>query len=215
MRPPRSQSPSLRGQSIARLNVNNGRTQPLREEPLGVAKDTDKELVRLVQKGDRRAFDLLFSRYQHKIHGLVSRYVRAHDDRRVVQGSSRRIACRAFAARCVLYVALSHTINTAKIAWSPAVGVLPMSTSMQRMQNISMAAIAARQRKSENSLTRDELEQAINSAISRCPRSAQRRNTSRIRWSKLRTNCEIMDCQWVRCVRDFRAAKPSTTASVH
>ncbi len=30
-----------------------------------MAKDTDKELVRRVQKGDRRAFDLLFSRYQH------------------------------------------------------------------------------------------------------------------------------------------------------
>ncbi len=45
-----------------------------------MAKDTDKELVRRVQKGDRRAFDLLFSRYQHKIHGLVSRYVRAHDE---------------------------------------------------------------------------------------------------------------------------------------
>ncbi len=45
-----------------------------------MARDTDKELVRRVQKGDRRAFDLLFSRYQHKIHGLVSRYVRAHDE---------------------------------------------------------------------------------------------------------------------------------------
>jgi len=45
-----------------------------------VARDTDKELVRRVQKGDRRAFDLLFSRYQHKIYGLVSRYVRTNDE---------------------------------------------------------------------------------------------------------------------------------------
>ena len=45
-----------------------------------MAKDTDQELVRRVQKGDRRAFDLLFSRYQHKIHGLVGRYVRSHDE---------------------------------------------------------------------------------------------------------------------------------------
>jgi RNA polymerase sigma-70 factor (ECF subfamily) len=65
-----------------------------------VAKDTDKELVRRVQKGDRRAFDLLFSRYQHKIHGLVSRYVRARQIDDVVQEvSSRRIArYRVFAA---------------------------------------------------------------------------------------------------------------------
>ena len=37
--------------------------------------DTDKELVRRVQRGDRRAFDLLFLRYQHKIHALVGRYL--------------------------------------------------------------------------------------------------------------------------------------------
>ncbi len=41
--------------------------------------DTDKELVRRVQRGDRRAFDLLFLRYQHKIHALVGRYL-PHDD---------------------------------------------------------------------------------------------------------------------------------------
>ena len=41
-----------------------------------MAKDTDKELVRRVQQGDRRAFDLLFSRYQHKILNLVGRYLR-------------------------------------------------------------------------------------------------------------------------------------------
>ena len=41
-----------------------------------MAEDTDKELVRRVKKGDRAAFDLLFSRYQQKIQNLVARYVR-------------------------------------------------------------------------------------------------------------------------------------------
>ena len=45
-----------------------------------MAKDTDKELVRRVQKGDRYAFDLLFSRYQHKILNLVSRYLKDPQD---------------------------------------------------------------------------------------------------------------------------------------
>ncbi len=45
-----------------------------------VAKDTDKELVRRVQKGDLRAFDLLFSRYQYKIVNLVGRYLRDPED---------------------------------------------------------------------------------------------------------------------------------------
>ncbi len=40
-----------------------------------MAEDTDKELVRRVQKGDQAAFDLLFVRYQSKIVSLISRYV--------------------------------------------------------------------------------------------------------------------------------------------
>lgn len=47
--------------------------------------DTDKELVRRVQRGDRRAFDLLFLRYQHKIHALVGRYLPRDDVDDVVQ----------------------------------------------------------------------------------------------------------------------------------
>jgi RNA polymerase sigma-70 factor (ECF subfamily) len=37
---------------------------------------TDSELVRRVQDGDRKAFDLLVLKYQHRIVKLVSRYVR-------------------------------------------------------------------------------------------------------------------------------------------
>ena len=38
---------------------------------------TDDELVRRVQAGDKKAFDALVLKYQHKIVNLVSRYV--HD----------------------------------------------------------------------------------------------------------------------------------------
>ena len=37
----------------------------------------DQELVLRVQKGDKRAFDILVSKYQYKIVKLVTRYV--HD----------------------------------------------------------------------------------------------------------------------------------------
>jgi len=47
---------------------------------LAVSQETDKELVRRVKKGDRLAFDLLFTRYQHRIHHLVLRYVRDPED---------------------------------------------------------------------------------------------------------------------------------------
>lgn len=38
--------------------------------------NTDKRLVELVQKGDKKAFDILVLKYQHRIVKLISRYVR-------------------------------------------------------------------------------------------------------------------------------------------
>lgn len=38
----------------------------------------DQLLVERVQKGDKRAFDLLIQKYQHRIVSLVSRYVSDH-----------------------------------------------------------------------------------------------------------------------------------------
>jgi len=40
--------------------------------------ELDRALVERVQKGDKRAFDLLVRKYQHKIVGLVSRYANNH-----------------------------------------------------------------------------------------------------------------------------------------
>ena len=40
--------------------------------------ELDRALVERVQKGDKRAFDLLVRKYQHKIIGLVSRYANSH-----------------------------------------------------------------------------------------------------------------------------------------
>lgn len=40
------------------------------------SKDIDLQLVRRVQEGDKKAFDLLVSKYQHKVIKLVFRYVK-------------------------------------------------------------------------------------------------------------------------------------------
>ncbi|OHV11825.1 RNA polymerase sigma factor RpoE [Kushneria phosphatilytica] len=44
-------------------------------------RETDAQLVDRAQKGDSRAFDLLVKKYQHKIIGLIGRYV--HDQAEV------------------------------------------------------------------------------------------------------------------------------------
>ncbi|MBS1212351.1 MAG: polymerase sigma factor RpoE [Proteobacteria bacterium] len=41
-----------------------------------MAEQTDEELVRRVQGGDKKAFDLLVLKYQHKIVQLINRYIR-------------------------------------------------------------------------------------------------------------------------------------------
>ncbi len=42
--------------------------------------ENDKQLVERVQRGDKRAFDLLVLKYQHRIVSLVGRYVRDADE---------------------------------------------------------------------------------------------------------------------------------------
>ena len=48
--------------------------------PADPCADTDLELVRRFKRGDRTAFDLLFARYQHRIFGLVRRYMNDPDE---------------------------------------------------------------------------------------------------------------------------------------
>ena len=43
-------------------------------------KETDRQLVERVKRGDKRAFDVLVLKYQHKIVGLVSRYLKDQDE---------------------------------------------------------------------------------------------------------------------------------------
>lgn len=45
-----------------------------------MAGDTDQQLVARVQKGDKRAFDLLVVKYQHRLAALVSRFIKDADE---------------------------------------------------------------------------------------------------------------------------------------
>ncbi|MFT4519011.1 MAG: RNA polymerase sigma-70 factor (ECF subfamily) [Halioglobus sp.] len=64
-------------------------------EPGMTAAETDRQLVARVQKGDTRAFDLLVLKYQHKIFGLISRYVRDADE---VQDVAQEAFIKAYKA---------------------------------------------------------------------------------------------------------------------
>jgi len=56
---------------------------------------TDQQLVERVQRGDKHAFDLLVLKYQHKIVGLVGRYLR---DQSEVQDVTQEAFIKAYRA---------------------------------------------------------------------------------------------------------------------
>jgi len=82
------------------------------------AKSVDLELVRRVQAGDKRAFDLLVRKYQHKIVALVDRYVRDPAEAQDVAQEAFIKAYRAlpkFRGESAFYTWLYRiAINTAK-----------------------------------------------------------------------------------------------------
>ncbi len=79
---------------------------------------TDQQLVAKVQKGDARAFDMLVLKYQHKILGLISRYVNDADEVQDVAQEAFIKAYRAlpnFRGESAFYTWLYRiAINTAK-----------------------------------------------------------------------------------------------------
>lgn len=165
-----------------------------------MAKDTDKELVRRVQKGDRHAFDLLFSRYQHKILNLVSRYLRDREDVEDVAQEAFIKAFRAlprFRGESAFYTWLYRiAINTAKnhlVARSrrpPGVDV-----DVADAEYMDGTDVLRESESPEAALARDQLSAEINSAISQLPDDLRSAVTLRefdgLTYEQI---AEIMDC---------------------
>ena len=165
-----------------------------------MAKDTDKELVRRVQKGDRHAFDLLFTRYQQKILNLVSRYLRDREDVEDVAQEAFIKAFRAlprFRGESAFYTWLYRiAINTAKnhlVARSrrpPGVDV-----DIEDAEFMDGTDVLKESESPEAALARDELSAEINLAISLLPDDLRSAVTLRefdgLSYEQI---AEIMDC---------------------
>lgn len=165
-----------------------------------MAKETDKELVRRVKKGDKQAFDLLFLRYQHKILNLVSRYLRDPED---VQDVTQEAFIKAFRALprfrgdSAFYTWLYRiAINTAKnhlVARSRR----PPGTDVDVEDAEFMDGTDALKdaESPESALARDELKAAIDSAIAELPDDLRSAVTLRefdgLSYEQI---AEIMDC---------------------
>lgn len=130
---------------------------------------TDKQLVERVQRGDKRAYDLLVLKYQHKIVGLVGRYLRDQDEVQDVTQEAFIKAYRAlprFRGDSAFYTWLYRiAINTAKnhlVSRSRRPPDTDVDVDMEEGMHQESLSDAVNP---ENSLATDQLEAVVYKAI--------------------------------------------------
>lgn len=137
-------------------------------------KDTDQQLVDRVFKGDNRAFDLLVLRYQHRIMGLVGRFIRDPNEVEDVCQEAFVKAYRAlpkFRGDSAFYTWLYRiAINTAK-NYMVARGRRPPATDVDigDPEIFEMPAALIDLNTPEASLNKDNLKEVIDQAIEELP----------------------------------------------
>jgi len=136
--------------------------------------NVDQLLVERVQKGDKRAFDLLIQKYQHRIVSLVSRYVSDPTEAQDVAQEAFIKAYRAvkrFRGESAFYTWLYRiAINTAK-NWIVAKNRRPPSSDIDAV-DAEQYAISERLRENstpESELLREEIEQTVFATIAKLP----------------------------------------------
>lgn len=160
----------------------------------------DQALVERVQRGDKKAFDILVLKYQHKIIKLISRYIRDHSEVLDVAQEAFIKAYRAlprFRGDSAFYTWLYRiAINTAKNY---------LVAQRRRMPNVDIDAQEAEQFEGamglkeqatpEHLLLRDEVESTIFSAIEQLPEDLRTAITLReIEGLSYEEIAEAMDC---------------------
>lgn len=134
----------------------------------------DQELVERVQKGDKRAFDVLVRKYQHKIVNLISRYIKDSSEVLDVAQEAFIKAYRAlpnFRGESAFYTWLYRiAINTAKnylVAQDrrPPEGDIDAEEAVQFEGESALKDYGT----PENMLLRDEIEKTVYHAIEQLP----------------------------------------------
>ncbi len=134
----------------------------------------DQQLVVRVQAGDKRAFDLLVKKYQHKIVGLIGRYVYDHHEALDVAQEAFIKAYRAlpkFRGDSAFYTWLYRiAINTAK-NHLVAKGRRPpdVDVDVDDAHHFEGDNDLKDIENPENQLYRDELERVVKKALDRLP----------------------------------------------
>ena len=138
------------------------------------ARQTDQQLVERAQQGDNRAFDLLVKKYQHKIIGLIGRYVHDHAEVQDVAQEAFIKAYRAlgkFRAESAFYTWMYRiAINTAKNHLVSR-GRRPPGSDLDIVdaEIVDHSGRLADSETPEAAMARDQLEAAVFEAIDNLP----------------------------------------------
>lgn len=138
------------------------------------APETDLQLVERVRKGDKHAFDLLVIKYQHKILGLVSSYVRDFQEVQDVTQEAFIKAYRAvgqFRGDSAFYTWLYRiAINTAK-NHLVSKGRRPPDTDVDvhDVESFDAGSPLRDLETPENNLQKNQIEDAIYGVINNLP----------------------------------------------
>lgn len=136
--------------------------------------ELDRALVERVQKGDRRAFDLLVRKYQHKVIALVSRYTNSYAESEDIAQEAFIRAWRAinsFRGDSAFYTWMYKiAVNTAK-NHLVAMGRRPPSGDIDA-EDAAFAPGAERMQEMatpERELMRQEIEQTVFATVQALP----------------------------------------------
>lgn len=137
-------------------------------------RETDQLLVERVQKGDKRAFDLLVGKYQHKIVSLISRYVSDHAEALDVAQEAFIKAYKAigrFRGDSAFYTWMYRiAINTAKNHLVSQSRRPPSSdVDAQDAEQFQVDTRLKDRASPEHELLKEEIERTIHDAISELP----------------------------------------------
>ena len=137
-------------------------------------RQVDKELVKRVQQGDKKAFDLLVLKYQQKVANLVSRYIRDPSETLDVTQEAFIKAYRAipkFRGESAFYTWLYRiAINTAK-NFLVARGRRPPGTDVaaEAAEQLDLGSRLKELATPESHLLEDELAKTVSEAIEDLP----------------------------------------------
>ncbi|WP_151669532.1 RNA polymerase sigma factor RpoE [Nitrincola schmidtii] len=162
--------------------------------------NADQLLVERVQAGDKRAFDLLVKKYQHKIIGLISRYIYDHHEAMDVAQEAFIKAYRAlpnFRGDSAFYTWLYRiAINTAK-NHLVARNRRPPDTDVdaEDAQYFESDSDLRDIENPENALYRDELQRVINQVLEKLPEDLRVALTLReFEGMSYEEIAQVMDC---------------------